>query len=84
MFNLRRPTPDSIVERFIAKARRQQSKHLSEIDRLQTLIDDATARLTNHRIAADALNNMLRPLDGVILLPMDIDPHTVERANVRA
>ncbi|QWY83199.1 hypothetical protein [Rhizobium phage RHph_X2_24] len=61
IFNRATPAPTTITEEFVQRMTAERNRHADECTRLRLIIEDATERLTNHRAAADALNEMLLP-----------------------
>lgn len=67
-----RPTPQSIIDEFVNGQHAIAGYHRSEIDRLEKLISDATARLANHKRAYEAVTDALTTV--AASEPIEVEP----------
>lgn len=51
--------PQAIIDNFREDIKAQRDFHYSEVERLRSLIEDATARLGNHMTALEACEKVL-------------------------
>ena len=69
--------PAAIIDNFVEDIKVQRDFHYREVERLRSVIEDATARLGNHKTALEACETVLETVrveNALTISHLDIDP----------
>ena len=69
--------PSAIIDNFVEDMKVQRDFHYAEAERLRSVIEDATARLGNHKTALEACENVLETVrvdQALTISHLDIEP----------